>query len=233
MACASDLRRPVYMLVAVRCIDYEKVLNGMASVRWDVREILSQHSPYVDHLLRELQTFSMRMQEVAKNRLRINPLPSDAHNLLWESVLRGVNRTFIEGFSRAKKCTNEGRALMQLDYQHFLSKIVQIVPQIKAQGVPERELVEEYIKSYYLQETALESWIKDKLEANQYTTKQLEALVNCVIVDNRKARTRLINVIHSTIEARSLADQIKVSNNQSVSSTGMILEGEQQAESSV
>ena len=38
-----------------------------------------------------------------------------------------ANRTVVEGYAHAKKCSNEGRALMQLDYQQFLTKLDQIV----------------------------------------------------------------------------------------------------------
>lgn len=31
-------------------------------------------------------------------------------------------------FAQAKKCTNEGRALMQLDYKQFLSKVEKLTP---------------------------------------------------------------------------------------------------------
>src|SRR5690349_3991707 len=72
---APELRRPVYMLVAVKSIDYEQVLSYMSNARWDVREIMSQHNYYVDHLLRELQIFSMRINEVCSNHLTIPSLP--------------------------------------------------------------------------------------------------------------------------------------------------------------
>ena len=48
---ASELRRPVYRGVASRCIDFEKILQLMATVKWDIKDIMSQHSAYVDVLL--------------------------------------------------------------------------------------------------------------------------------------------------------------------------------------
>lgn len=49
---ASELRRPIYMAVAARTVDYEQVVTLMAAVKWDINEIMSQHSGYVDILLR-------------------------------------------------------------------------------------------------------------------------------------------------------------------------------------
>ena len=51
MSTAQELRKPVYRTVAARAVDYDKILGMMASVRWDIRDIMSQHSHYVDVLL--------------------------------------------------------------------------------------------------------------------------------------------------------------------------------------
>ena len=49
---ASELRKPIYWIVAARAIDYEQMLLLMAGVKWDIREIMSQHNVYVDVLLK-------------------------------------------------------------------------------------------------------------------------------------------------------------------------------------
>ncbi|XP_076349284.1 vacuolar protein sorting 50 isoform X1 [Tachypleus tridentatus] len=182
---APELRRPIYMTVAARGVDYNQVLMLMNCVKWDVHDIMSQHSYYVDILLRELQVFSMRLLEVNKK----TPIPKEASDILWEHCIRLANRTFIEGFSQAKKCTNEGRALMQLDYQQFLTKVEGLTD---LRLVPERELVEGYIKAFYLLEPALEQWIRSHRE---YTQKQLIGLVSCVTQLNKKGRQKLISLI--------------------------------------
>ncbi|XP_054713927.1 syndetin-like [Uloborus diversus] len=182
---AAELRRPVYMAVAAKTIDYEQVVFLMGSVKWDINEIMSQHSSYVDILLRELQVFSMRLSEVSK---RI-PVPKEAYDLLWEHCITLANHSFIEGFSQAKKCTNGGRALMQLDYQQFLSK-VQHLTDLKS--LPGKELVESYIKAYYMLEPNLEHWICSHRE---YTNRQLIGLVNCITQLNKKGRQKLISQI--------------------------------------
>lgn len=182
---AVELRRPIYMAVSARGVDYDQVLALMVKVNWDILEIMSQHSLYVDILLRELQVFSMRVLEISKK----TPLPKEASELLWEHCLRLANRTFIEGFSQAKKCTNEGRALMQLDYQQFLSKVERITD---IRPIPDRELVEGYIKAFYLLEPALEEWIRSHKE---YTPKQFVGLINCMTQINKKGRQRLISLV--------------------------------------
>ncbi|CAG2107981.1 unnamed protein product [Medioppia subpectinata] len=183
---ANDLRKPVYMWVTVRCVQYENIVSMMATTQWNIREILSMHNSYVDLLLRELQIFSMRLNEVFVKQLMGIEIPKEVYQCLWEHVLRLSNRTFIEGFSLSKKCTNEGRALMQLDFQQFLTKVESLTT---IRPIPERELVEEYIKAYYLTEPALVEWIKLRKE---YNPKQIQGLVTCITNDNKKVRTRIL-----------------------------------------
>lgn len=52
MSTASELRKPVYWIVAAKAIDYEQMLLLMTNVKWDVKEIMSQHNVYVDALLK-------------------------------------------------------------------------------------------------------------------------------------------------------------------------------------
>uniref|UniRef100_A0A287CWD5 VPS50 subunit of EARP/GARPII complex n=1 Tax=Ictidomys tridecemlineatus TaxID=43179 RepID=A0A287CWD5_ICTTR len=151
---ASELRKPIYWIVAGKAIDYEQMLLLMANVKWDVKEIMSQHNIYVDALLKEFEQFNRRLNEVSK-RVRI-PLP--VSNTLWEHCIRLANRTIVEGYANVKKCSNEGRALMQLDFQQFLMKLEKLTD---IRPIPDKEFVETYIKAYYLTENDMERWIKE------------------------------------------------------------------------
>uniref|UniRef100_A0A452EEJ7 VPS50 subunit of EARP/GARPII complex n=1 Tax=Capra hircus TaxID=9925 RepID=A0A452EEJ7_CAPHI len=184
---ASELRKPIYWIVAGKAIDYEQMLLLMANVKWDVKEIMSQHNIYVDTLLKEFEQFNMRLNEVSK-RVRI-PLP--VSNILWEHCIRLANRTIVEGYANVKKCSNEGRALMQLDFQQFLMKLEKLTD---IRPIPDKEFVETYIKAYYLTENDMERWIK---EHREYSTKQLTNLVNVCLGShiNKKARQKLLSAI--------------------------------------
>ncbi|XP_025921144.1 syndetin isoform X3 [Apteryx rowi] len=184
---ASELRKPVYWIVAAKAIDYEQMLLLMATVKWDVKEIMSQHNIYVDALLKEFEEYNRRLNEVSK-RVRI-PLP--VSNILWEHCIRLANRTLVEGYANVKKCSNEGRALMQLDFQQFLMKLEKLTD---IRPIPDKEFVETYIKAYYLTENDMERWIK---EHREYSTKQLTNLVNVCLGShiNKKARQKLLAAI--------------------------------------
>ena len=60
-------------------------------------------------------------------------------------------------FSTAKKCSNEGRALMQLDYRHFVMKLERIA---EIKPLPYQDHVVNYVKAYYIPEADLEQWVK-------------------------------------------------------------------------
>lgn len=49
---SAELRQPAYMTVPAKAIGYNQVPGLMEKVRWDVHEIMSQHSYYVDVLVR-------------------------------------------------------------------------------------------------------------------------------------------------------------------------------------
>ncbi|XP_061738558.1 syndetin isoform X2 [Nerophis ophidion] len=184
---ASELRKPIYWIVAAKAIDYEQMLLLMSGVKWDIREIMSQHNIYVDVLLQEFEMFNQRLAEVSRH-VRI-PLP--VSNVLWEHCIRLANRTLVEGYANVKKCSNEGRALMQLDFQQFLMKLEKLTD---LRPVPDKEFVETYIKAYYLTENDMEQFIKNHRE---YSMKQLANLVNVCLGShiNKKARQKLLAAI--------------------------------------
>ncbi|KAK7500494.1 hypothetical protein BaRGS_00008401 [Batillaria attramentaria] len=189
---ATELRKPVYRPVSSRAISYDHVLQQMSNVRWDIKEIMSQHNSYVDTLLKSLTELRVKLREVDR---RV-PLPREVTDVVWEHCVRLANRTIVEGYASAKKCSNEGRALMQLDFQQFLTNLDQI---IVLKPIPERELVEAYIKAYYLPESQLEAWIQ---EHKEYSNKQLLALISSVDHLSRKSRQRLVAMIEDSDKAK-------------------------------
>ncbi|KAG0726577.1 Syndetin [Chionoecetes opilio] len=154
----------------------------MTNVKWDISDLMSQHSQYVDILLRQLQVLSMRLEEMSQT----SPIPEEAYTALWESIVRITNRTLLEGFASARRCTNEGRSLMQLDYQQFLMKLECLT---SVRPLPDRHLVETYIKAYYLPEGALESWVQQSQP--DYSPRQLTALVATMTHVSKRARQRI------------------------------------------
>lgn len=59
-----DVREPIFLASVAKSMNTEGILGMMAKVSWDIKEVSTQHSPYVDQLLRELSIFSQRVEKV-------------------------------------------------------------------------------------------------------------------------------------------------------------------------
>lgn len=132
--------------------------------------------------------------------------------------LSTTNFPSVLSYANVKKCSNEGRALMQLDFQQFLMKLEKLTD---LRPIPDKEFVETYIKAYYLTENDMEQFIKNHrvrafglmFAANaevwfnwltlwlffvqEYSMKQLANLVNVCLGShiNKKARQKLLAAI--------------------------------------
>lgn len=84
-------------------------------------------------------------------------MPAEVYNILWEHMVRLSYSTLLDGLAMARKCTNEGRALMQLDLRQLQLKVEHLT---RLRPLPESALVETYIKAFYLPESTLEQWVQ-------------------------------------------------------------------------
>ncbi|KAH8499551.1 hypothetical protein H0E87_018146, partial [Populus deltoides] len=93
---------------------------------------------------------------------------------LLEYGLEIVAETLIEGLSRVKRCGNEGRALMSLDLQVLINGLQHFVA---VNVKPKLQMVETFIKAYYLPETEYVHWARAHPE---YRKNQIVGLINLV-----------------------------------------------------
>lgn len=161
---ALDLRKPVYCGIANKIINYDSILQQMSQVKWDVKELLSQESPYVDFLVQQFALLHTKLSTIDREI----QIPDIVRQIIFEECAFLTNNTLVEGFACAKKCSTQGRALMRLDFQNFATKVEQIF----GMKLPEKQYVENYITAYYLSGDELEKWI---LEHKEYTPTQLNA----------------------------------------------------------
>nr|GMD67269.1 syndetin isoform X2 [Ipomoea batatas] len=107
-------------------------------------------------------------------------------DLLLEYGLDNVAETLVEGLSRVKRCTDEGRALMSLDLQVLINGLKHFV---SVDVRPKLQIVETFIKAYYLPETEFVHWSRAHPE---YSKSQVVGLVNLVAtMKGWKRKTRL------------------------------------------
>jgi hypothetical protein len=65
---AEEVRKPVYWSVSAQAVNYDLVQGQMNSVRWDIKDIMSQHNVYVDTML----LVSLVLRKCVQNAILIN-----------------------------------------------------------------------------------------------------------------------------------------------------------------
>lgn len=125
----------------------------------------------------------MRLEEMAQTMT----VPKES---LWDSYCHVVTHVLVEGYSNAKKCSAAGRALMQLDFTHFLS-VIEVLSGMK--HPVHQQYVDQYLKAFYLG-TSLEEFIS--MQKN-YSAKHMIGLINCACND-KKLRQKLLGLVESS-----------------------------------
>jgi len=126
-------------------------------------------SPYVNTIKSQMEHFRELLVKSQKP-----PFPQIQQHLLriiWFSMVTHIFDCLIEGYA-TEKCSNEGRAIMGIDFQNtqqILEKISEMKP------CPNSELVDSYVKAFYRNDKEIDKWLQEN--HNYYTIKQLEALV--------------------------------------------------------
>jgi hypothetical protein len=183
----AELRAPIYMCIARYAINYSQIYDSISKINWELNDIMSEHNKYVDVLLHQIK----QLIDDVLSLKEFLPIHKQMLNSLIEQCIRIIMRVLVDGYSQAKKCTNEGRALMQLDFQQLIVKLEKLYD---LRPIPDKDFVENYIKVFYLPEQSFEKWIK---EHNEYSNKQIISLINIMSQITRKTRINLINSFES------------------------------------
>ncbi|KAK6015832.1 hypothetical protein OSTOST_18693 [Ostertagia ostertagi] len=176
----------VYDSVASRVLKYPVLIAAVSNTKWDVNELQSRHSNYVDFMVKDFEGFALRLERATESI----HLSEAGRALLWDRTIYYAFKALVQGYCEGGKCSTEGRALMQLDFQHLLLKLE---PICGLRPVPHTAFVEGYIKAFYLPENGLEEWISKHTE---YTAKQMISLLSVATHVSKKARTRIINALN-------------------------------------
>ena len=179
----NELRAPIYMCIARYAINYTLIYDSISKINWELNDIMSEHNKYIDILLHQIK----QLIDDVLSLKEFLPLHKQTLNSLIEQCIRIIMRVLVDGYSQAKKCTNEGRALMQLDFQQLIVKLEKLYD---LRPIPDKDYVEVYIKAFYLPEQSFEKWIKDH---NEYSSKHIISLINVMSQITRKTKTYLIN----------------------------------------
>lgn len=181
-----DLIEHIHKTTARLLLHINGYVDRISNAKWELKELGLEHNGYVDLLLGEFKHY--------KTRLAHGGIHKEVQDLLLEYGVEIVAETLIEGLSRVKRCTDEGRALMSLDLQVLINGLQHFVP---VNVKPKLQTVETFIKAYYLPETEYVHWAAAHPE---YTKSQILGLINLVAAMKgwkRKTRLEILEKIES------------------------------------
>ncbi|MCD7468709.1 hypothetical protein HAX54_007127 [Datura stramonium] len=173
-----DLVDHIHRTTARLLLHINGYVDRIANAKWEVKELGVEHNGYVDLLLGEFKHY--------KTRLAHGGIRKEVQDLLLEYGVDNVAEILVEGLSRVKRCTDEGRALMSLDLQVLINGLKHF---ISVDVRPKLQIVETFIKAYYLPETEFVHWARAHPE---YSKSQIVGLINLVsTMKGWKRKTRL------------------------------------------
>eukprot|EP00736_Rhodelphis_marinus_P008635 Rmarinus@m.877 len=181
MVAVNDMRRYTYRHLGKYLFDMDPVANHVAQVKWDVKDIPLEANPYIHSMLKDFQMLQKLLDALTQSRC----MPLDVKDMLWEIIIGNTMEHLVEGYSRAKKCTNEGRAMMAMDLRYLqmgLEKMTRVRP------LPKKDLVDAYIRGYYLRESDFLEFVSS--HKDQYTAQQLIKLAELGVCQNMKRKQR-------------------------------------------
>lgn len=173
-----DLVDHIHRTTARLLLHINGYVDRIANAKWEVKELGVEHNGYVDLLLGEFKHY--------KTRLAHGGIRKEVQDLLLEYGVDNVAEVLVEGLSRVKRCTDEGRALMSLDLQVLINGLKHF---ISVDVRPKLQIVETFIKAFYLPETEFVHWARAHPE---YSKSQIVGLINLVsTMKGWKRKTRL------------------------------------------
>ncbi|KAJ8568426.1 hypothetical protein K7X08_027959 [Anisodus acutangulus] len=173
-----DLVDHIHRTTAGLLLHINGYIDRIANAKWEVKELGVEHNGYVDLLLGEFKHY--------KTRLAHGGIRKEVQDVLLEYGVDNVAEILVEGLSRVKRCTDEGRALMSLDLQVLINGLKHF---ISVNVRPKLTIVETFIKAYYLPETEFVHWARAHRE---YSKSQIVGLINLVsTMKGWKRKTRL------------------------------------------
>eukprot|EP00658_Telonema_sp_P-2_P053844 TRINITY_DN4254_c0_g1_i4.p1 TRINITY_DN4254_c0_g1~~TRINITY_DN4254_c0_g1_i4.p1 ORF type:complete len:695 (+),score=152.70 TRINITY_DN4254_c0_g1_i4:198-2282(+) len=180
--------------IAKSMIKLDHIPDQINKCAWDTLELagtdgeLRGHD-FVPAMLAEAKVFFSRLDSGLLNEYGMG---AEATETIVKAAIEACMAIMVEGFSRVKKCTNEGRVTMSFDLKQFqmgLQEMTSIRP------IPSVQLVEEFIKGFFVLndcngEVEVMDWVVKHV--HDYSEEQVKSLlmVSYVTFKNLKRKTR-------------------------------------------
>ncbi|KAF2077128.1 hypothetical protein CYY_001575 [Polysphondylium violaceum] len=121
----------------------------ISNLKWDFKTMATTKSSYVEAFSKEFQQFIKKLDECIQKSTQVyvtpvinRPLRNKIVSLSFEYFIQQL----VDGYSKIKKCTNEGRATMIQDLMSIQNSLEKISGGIK---IPNVSYAENFIKAFY------------------------------------------------------------------------------------
>lgn len=163
----GDLQEHVYRTASRLLLSVEWLPERIGSTKYDIRDIGVQHNPWVGSLVAEFRSLSAR--------LSVAGIGEKVSRMLLGFAVEVCAHHIVEGLSRVKKCSQEGRGMMALDMQVLINSLEEVLEGVPVS--PSMMPVDNYIKGFYVAEEGLLEWIQVHPE---FTKSQVLSLIQCI-----------------------------------------------------
>ncbi|KAM9955754.1 hypothetical protein ACTFIW_001959 [Dictyostelium discoideum] len=159
--------------------------NTISNIKWDMKISNPGKSSYVDAFVKEFTIFFNGLDKCVANSTQFTdtpvinrPLRDHIVKLAFEYFIQQV----VDGYSKIRKCTNEGRATMIQDVMSLKNGLEKISGGVR---IPNISFAEEYIKGFYqlaaFSEKDVIEWAK---QHDEYPIRYVVNLLNLIKASN-------------------------------------------------
>lgn len=179
-----NLRIVLYEFVACLLFDMDDYVKLLEKANWLLKDLGSDESAYMNRMVKALRYLNTQLERVRT--------PSDDQDaaakmsaeqgaivitervleLLWRGLINKLMHRLVDGICRIERFTQEGLALMNLDFQVLEQELKQLTT---IRPIPETEFSNGFVKAYYISsEDEVLAWVK---EHKEYSAEHCRGLV--------------------------------------------------------
>jgi len=194
-----ELESVLFRSIAESLLKLDSFVERIAKCKWDIESMEAdiKCNDYVHGLLTEYRTFFDRLKSE-----ELQMMPEDIRRVLIESAITTGMKVVVEGFSRVKKCTTEGRVKMAFDVKKFQMGLQDLT---SLRPIPAVGFVEAYVGGYMEFVGATDTakvleWVTKHVHA--YSEEQVKNLLTVSYIEfnklKRKQRDELLKQVEQT-----------------------------------
>lgn len=172
-----------------------------SSCGWDSKKVRNQPHDWVNALTQNCTDVWLYLN----NEHNFGEAGTIIKEQVWLEVCQCAFDVVLEGFSRIKKCTVEGRTNMLMDIQSLQNKLNLVHSCKPPRG---KHYIEEFIKGSTLSEEALVDWMNDNWQIYSYRHiyNMLYMVLKSSVLSSSKRLTEAISILDGFYESSDVFD---------------------------